>query len=71
MKLKSAHLEDLLRHRDVDTQLVTLQIVYKILKLLTAEQTQLLLKLLVGIFDQHQNEQCRISSNLIDSQYLL
>jgi hypothetical protein len=61
MKLKSAHLEDLLRHRDVDTQLVTLQIVYKMLKLLTPEQSQMTLKLLVGIFDQHQNEQCRIS----------
>ena len=61
MKLKSVHLDDLLRHRDAEAQLVTLQIVYKMLKLLTPEQTQLLVKLLVGVFDQHQDEQCRIS----------
>lgn len=61
MKLKSIHLEDLLRHREADTQLVTLQIIYKMLKLLTLEQIQLVVRLLVGVYDQHQNEQCRIS----------
>ncbi len=61
MKMKSVHLEDLLRHRDTDTQLATLQIVYKMLKLLTPEQIQYIVRLTVGVFDKHQSEECRVS----------